>query len=443
LKLQVKLALYNAISKAIIIIAFGMLMPSIIEGVVYDHMDKGLFARSEKLLRMVQRGGLDEIALDQDCSFDNYNIFKEEYVSISPLKVLPHDFGKMHIENAERIIEGDVIKHRVLSQAFIYDNQLYRLEIGEGLSSVDALKYTIRKYTIWILLIVIVVSIFIDLGFVRLILQPFYQIVNEKLKTISHPSKFQEAPVKTNTYEFAYLDSSISQMMQKVKDAFLVEQEFIMNVSHELQTPISILKNRIENILADPKVDDEIKIKMVESQKTLARLSRIIKALLYISKIENEQFIRNESVHLKSCMEDVLSELEEILTDKRITVNAQWHDEFVLPNANMSLVHTLFFNLISNAIKYNKTGGEINITGSLRDQHFILSIADTGVGIEQEQLPLIFDRFKRFRPDDAVSYGLGLPIVKTIANFLHIKLSVESVYGKGSTFQLSFDVHQK
>src|SRR5262245_18542100 len=118
MKLQVKLALYNAISKAIIILAFGLLMPVIIEQVVYNHIDNRLYARSDKLLRMVEKGGLLEIALDQDCSFDNYNIFNEEYVWISPLDRFPQDFGKMHLENAERIIEDEVIKHRVMSQAF-------------------------------------------------------------------------------------------------------------------------------------------------------------------------------------------------------------------------------------------------------------------------------------------------------------------------------------
>jgi len=418
--------------------AFGLFMPGLIEQVVYNHMDNKLHARSEKLLAMIQRGGLDEIALDQDCSFDNYNIFKEEYVSISPLNKLPPDFGKMHIENAERIIENEVIKHRVLSQAFIYDNQLYALEIGEGLTSVDELKHTIRKFSIWILLIVITISIFIDLGFVRLILQPFHKIVNEKLQAIRHPSLFKPDEVKTNTYEFAYLDRSINQMMQKVKDAFVVEQEFITNVSHELQTPISILQNRIENIIADPAVDDEVKIKMVDSQKTLARLSRIIRALLYISKIENEQFVRNETVNIKNCMQDVLEELEDYLTDKQITVNQQWKDDFTLADANRSLVHTLLFNLISNAIKYNKAGGEIRIDAQLQDQNFRLTIADTGLGMESQHLPLIFDRFKRFRPEDSVSYGLGLPIVKTIASFLKIAITVNSEPGKGTTFQLTF-----
>ena len=441
MKLQVKLALYNGISKAIIVLAFGLLMPGVIEQVVFNHIDSRLYARSEKMLRMIQRGGLDEIALDQDCSFDNYNIFKEEYVSISPLNQLPPDFGKLHIENAERVIEGEVLKHRVLSQAFLYDNQLYAMEIGEGLSSVDALKHTIRRFSIWILLIVIGISIFIDLGFVRLILQPFYRIVNSKLKATRHPSAYNPVPVKTNTYEFAYLDRSINTMMQQVKDAFLAEKEFITNVSHELQTPISILQNRLENIIADPQVDDELKIRMVESQKTLLRLSRIIKALLYISKIENEQFIREDSVDLKEIVRDVLGELEDYLADKQIRVRETWDEGHTVQRTNQSLLHTMAFNIVSNAVKYNKEGGEIVIHRQRRLNEYVLTVTDTGVGIEKEQLPLIFDRFKRLRPNEAVGYGLGLPIVQTIARYLDVRLDVASAAGEGTTFSLSFALH--
>ena len=282
MKLQVKLVLYNAISKALIIGAFGVIIPIIIQGIVYNHIDKRLSARLEKMMRMVQIGGLNEISLDQDCSFDSYNVFKEEYVSISPLSGLPGDFGKRTIENTERLIENDVVKHRVLSQAFLYDNQLYEIEIGEGLSTIDQLNDTIRQFTLRILFAVILLSIFLDLGFARILLLPFNRIVNKKLKDVQHPSTFDSTPVKTNTYEFAQLDRSINDMMQKIRETFQIEREFITNVSHELLTPISILQNRIENIINEPGLSNEVLGRLVESQKTLSRLTKIVKALLYI-----------------------------------------------------------------------------------------------------------------------------------------------------------------
>ena len=438
MKLQVKLVLYNAISKAIIILGIGALLPLLIQRVVYNHIDKRLTARLEKTLLMVQKGGLNEITLDQDCSFDNYNIFKEEFVSISPLPRLPLDFGKIRIENSERAIENEFVRHRVLSKAFIFDNQLYEIAIGEGLSAVDQLNLTIRQFTILLLLAVVLLSIFFDLSFARLLLKPFNKIVNEKLKDIQHPASFDPKPISTSTYEFTHLDKSINEMMRQIRETFEMEREFIMNVSHELLTPVSILRNRIENLISDPLLPHDVAVKMVESQKTLSRLTKVVKALLYISKIENEQFLKNESVLIETVMQEVLEELDEWIHSKGITVIGEWKDIFIFSPCNKSLLHTLLYNIITNAIKYNVTNGKIYINGEKADKSFILKIRDTGQGISDDQIPFIFDRYKRFRPADDKSYGLGLPIVKTISAFHRINIKAESENSKGMTFTLQF-----
>ena len=440
MKLQVKLILYNTISKAIIILGIGALLPLLIQKVVYNHIDKRLSARLEKTLLMVQKGGLNEITLDQDCSFDNYNIFKEEFVSISPLPRLPEDFGKIRIENSERSIENESVSHRVLSKAFIYDNQLYEIAIGEGLSAVEQLNLTIKKFTLLLLLTVVLISIFLDLSFARLLLRPFNKIVNEKLRDVKHPASFDPKPIITNTYEFTHLDKSINEMMGQIRETFEMERAFIMNVSHELLTPVSILKNRIENLISDPTLPHEVAVKMVESQKTLSRLTKVVKALLYISKIENEQFLKNESVHIETVMQEVLEELNEWIHSKGITVISEWKDPFIFSPCNKSLLYTLLYNIITNAIKYNETDGKIFISGQKIERSFVLKIRDTGPGIADDQIPFIFDRFKRFRPADDKSYGLGLPIVKTIAAFHGININTENIDAKGMTFILQFPI---
>ena len=437
-KIQVKLSLYNAISKVVIILVIGAIIPVLIQKVAYNHLDKRLEARLEKTMRMVAVGGLDEITLDQDCSFDSYNIFKEEFVSITPLAILPPDFGKYHIENAERKIDEETVKHRVLTQAFVYDNQLYSIAIGEGLSAYDQLNITIRKFTIWIMVAVVVISIFFDLLFARLLLRPFNKIVNEKLRDVQHPSTFDPHPVKTTTTEFSHLDKSINEMMVKIRETFETERQFIMNVSHEILTPISILKNRIENMISDPGIPDSVVERMVDSQKTLSRLTKVVRNLLYISRIENAQYLKNESADLQMIVREIFEELEELTQGKGITVINEWKDEFVFTPCNLSLIHTLLFNLITNAIKYNCESGKITVTGLWEGDFYTVSVTDTGDGISPNQLPFIFDRFKRFRPEDDMSYGLGLPIVKTIADFHGIKVIAQSTLNEGSTFTLKF-----
>ena len=438
MKLQFKLALYNAISKAIIILAIGVLLPRLVQNVVYTDIDRRLTARMDKTERIVERGGIKEIVLDQDCSFESYNIFKEEFLSIAPLPRLPEDFGSIKIANLERSVGNEYVIHRVLSKAILYDNQLYAIEIGEGLSAVSELNVTIRTFILWMLVVIVLISIAIDFGFVTLLLKPFNKIVNEKLRDVRHPSTFNSQPINTTTYEFTHLDRSINEMMRQINEAFELEKEFIMNVSHELLTPVSILRNRIENLLSDPNIPDEIAEKLVDSQKTLSRLTRVVKALLYISKIENDQFAKNESTVLDITVREVLEELEEWIQSKNIVIVNELKDQFEFSPSNKSLLHTLFFNIISNAIKYNCVDGKITISGSKEDNVYKISISDTGVGIPSDQLSFIFERFKRFRPADENSYGLGLPIVKTIAGFHGIDIKAESEKLHGTTFILKF-----
>jgi signal transduction histidine kinase len=439
LKLQLKFVLYNAISKALIVLAIGAFLPIITERVVYNHIDNRLLARSDKILKVIRLGGLNEIMLDEDCSFGNYNIFKEEFVSIEPIHELVNDIGSIKIENTERDFEGEVLKHRVLSESFLFDNQLYDLEIGEGINAVEQMNNTLWYFTLWTLIAVIGISIFLDLGFSRLLMRPFYSIINRKLRNIKHPTLFEPSKVNTNTYEFRYLNDSINDMMQKVKNAFLVEKEFINSASHELLTPVTILQTRFENLIASQTLPDEAADKIVESQKTLMRLSKTVKALLLISKIENAQYLKNESANIKELAEDILMEMSERLNSKSIVVEEEWDADYTMQNCNRALLHILIMNIINNAIKYNKQNGSITLHGAFNENHkFVLKISDTGTGIEKENLKQIFGRFKRFHADDGNSYGLGLPIVKTIADFHGILVTAESVKDVGSTFSIVF-----
>jgi signal transduction histidine kinase len=439
LKFQLKFAIYSAIIKALVILAFGLIMPVIVQKVVYTHIDNRLNARKDMIVKKITLRGLDQALLDESCSYDDYNIFKEEFVHIAPLEVNPNVVPAASIENQIWNIEQtNQQEHRVIRQPFLYDNQWYELFIGEGLSEIDQLKRTISKFTIWLMIIVILVSVFVDIGFVKIMLKPFNRIVSTKLRATKDPTTYDFTPVKSSTNEFNYLDESINELMHKVKDAFAIEKEFISNVSHELLTPISILNNRLENIVGDSNTPHEVSEKIIESQKTLSRLSKIIKALLLISKIENAQYLKNETVELNNLVEEVISEIEERLQQKNIELKKLIYDDFTFSPCNKSLLHTLVFNLINNAIKYNKENGIITITGRRKSHEYLLEIADTGIGIEKNQIDSVFDRFKKLKKGDENSYGLGLPIVKTIAVFHNLKIEVRSEINSGSSFIIHF-----
>jgi signal transduction histidine kinase len=240
-------------------------------------------------------------------------------------------------------------------------------------------------------------------------------------------------PVKTSTSEFKYLDDSINELMRKTRDAFLIEKEFIANVAHELLTPISILQNRFENMLVSHELGEQVEEKVMESLKTLKRLSKIIKALLMISKIENDQFLKQDSVGLDALIDEVCEELEDLISEKQIVLIKSMEPVAPLKAVNRSLLFNMFFNLVNNAIRYNNIGGNIYIRGERLADGYRLQIQDTGIGMDASQINNIFDRFKRFNPADEQGYGLGLPIVKTVSDFHGFTISMESKPMKGAT----------
>jgi len=228
-------------------------------------------------------------------------------------------------------------------------------------------------------------------------------------------------------------------MMETIADKFQKEREFISNASHELMTPISILQSKIENMFEEEDVSDDLKVRLIEMQKILYRLKSITKTMLLISQIENEQFLKEDKVPAAELLQDVYDEISIRLQDKNIGYSIDIPENWNLVNVNKFLLFNLFFNLINNAIKYNNEGGYIKITGTAGHNNFIISIADNGIGIDADAIPFIFNRFKKFRQSlQQDSFGLGLPIVKSIATFHDIDMEVVSVKDIGSTFKLIF-----
>ena len=284
----------------------------------------------------------------------------------------------------------------------------------------------------------VLLTIASDIYFTKYLLSPLNIIVRTKLQNLRSPADFKFPRVKTSTSDFKHLDNSIHEMMERIEQAFQQEREFIANASHELLTPVSILQHKLENLNDHADTSPELQVKFYEMQKTISRLKNIIKTLLLISRIENEQFIKEESVSVKALLEEVLDEIAYRLEDKEIKLNLDLKDDFVCQPCNKSLLFNMFFNLVNNAIKYNKIGGKLCINGQLLPDYYKLEFTDTGVGIEPERLPFIFFRFKKISRGTAESFGLGLPIVQTIANYHQIKIEVTSELNQGSTFRLLF-----
>jgi len=433
LKLKTKLTLFNAISKLVIVTLFVLLLPTVIESINKNYVDSRLVKQKDKLLQIVSEKGIKSYIEDGQ-SYGSYLPLKEEYISLDEVEP---DYYADTIQNEQRLVERDTIDYRILSHTFKAGKKNYLLEIGKSTETIDDTTGPLQNIAFMILLGMILLTILADQVYSNYILGPLSLIIKTKLVGTRFPSFTSYKQVRTSTSDFQHLDLSIHKMIETIERAFQKEREFISNASHELMTPISILQSKIENMFEQEDIADEMKVRMLEMQKILNRLKSITKTLLLISQIENDQFLKEDQISLTALLEDLYEEISIRLQEKNVSFELALSQDVMLTNVNKFLLFNLLFNLVNNAIKYNRPDGSIIITGELLKNYFTINITDTGIGIAEEELPYIFNRFKKIKQSlKQDSFGLGLPIVKSIAAFHEIDISVRSQQDAGSTFTL-------
>jgi two-component system sensor histidine kinase ArlS len=430
LRLKTKLTLFNAISKLVIVILFVLLLPPVIKNINESFTDTKLRKQKDKMLDIIKKSGVDTNL------YAAYSPLKEDYYT---LDVDSLNEGLDTIKNEKRKIEGDTIEYRVLSHNFKAGNKNYLLEIGKSVDTIDETTSPLQNIAFQILVGMVLLTILADQLYTNHLLRPLGLIIKTKLIGRKFPDFGSYVEVKTNTSDFQHLDISIHKMVETIEQTFQKEREFISNASHELMTPISILQSKIENMFEQEDIADEVKVRLLEMQKILNRLKSITKTLLLISQIENEQFLKEDKIAVADMLQQIQDEISVRLQDKGVTYNMQVPTDWIFVNVNKFLLFNLFFNLINNAIKYNRELGDINVTGTIENNVYTISITDTGLGIGATDMPYIFNRFKKLKQSlQQESFGLGLPIVKSIAVFHNIDINVESEKNIGTTFKLTF-----
>jgi len=160
-----------------------------------------------------------------------------------------------------------------------------------------------------------------------------------------------------------------------------------------------------------------------------------------ISKIENNQYEANEAIDFDAIITDLVTDLQDRIEDKELTFHKKIEHHFSF-RGNKTLMHILFYNLIVNAIKYNKPLGTIEIKDGFLNGNYFLSVSDSGIGMDEKQQQKVFKRFARVSSDQE-GMGLGLAIVESIAQFHHIAIEIKSQINVGTTFILLFPNERK
>ena len=436
MKLISKLTLFVTLSKLVVVLLFVFALPYLIGGIARDYTDSYLRQQKEKVLEIVAKNGVNTYLQGED-SYGSYTMLKEEYISLEPAK---KEFNIDTIYTDERIIEEDTLSYRVLTHAFLAGDKKYLMEVGKTTATIDQYNRPLQKIATYVLLNLILLTLIIDLFYTRFLLRPLGRIIRTKISNRKFPFNENSVPIKTTTTDFIFLDTSLINLMQQIHEAFEKEREFTANASHELMTPIGILQNKIENLMGEPEVGQMVQERLIGMHRTLNRLKRIVHSLLLISRIDNDQFSKNEAVSLRELFGDIEEEISHRLTEREITMQLNISEDVVLKGINRDLIFQMMYNLVNNAIRYNKPKGNIVISDKISsDGSCEITISDSGIGIPEEDISTIFNRFKKAnKSEESGGYGLGLSIVKSIADYHGLTIELSSEVNSGTEFIISF-----
>lgn len=242
--------------------------------------------------------------------------------------------------------------------------------------------------------------------------------------------------IKKVEQEKARLRSNLQKAYEELKTLEQLKSDIISNISHELRTPITIIKSAIE--LAMEEENGKRKDELLEiGRKALARQNRTVGNLIDATKIERGALkLKFEVIDLKQVVEAVAQEMLPIAVKSEIKIKTSLQEDLKVKADLEELPHVLL-NLIDNAIKFNRKGGEILIEAKRKEEFAEVSVADNGIGIAKKHLPKIFDRFYQVDASATRAYGgtgLGLAVVREIAEAHGGKIWVESELGRGSKF---------
>lgn len=331
-----------------------------------------------------------------------------------------------------------------LSEKLLYaaqklsDGTVIRLSFAQ--SSVWTLLLGFSAPICVVALIAIIISLYLATRLTRRIIDPVNSIdldnpmkneVYEELEPLMKRIDIQQRQLKADKAE-----------LEKNEE---IRQEFTANVSHELKTPLQAISGYAELIRADMVKTEDVKPFAERIYAESRRLSSLVEDIIDLTKLDNGGYgYQWEETDLYRIAENVVDSLENTAEAEKIKLRLSGQSARIYGVAQ--LLHSIVYNLCDNAIKYNHEGGSVDVSVNRTGDKVILVVKDTGVGIPEDSIGRIFERFYRVdksRSKEVGGTGLGLSIVKHAAKIMDAKIDVKSRENEGTIFTVSFTAEDR
>lgn len=337
-----------------------------------------------------------------------------EYViqknSLLPRKLLnePRDTSLLLIGSPEKL------NFKALTKEYQFNNENYQLTTF--VSSKEFLHLTIKVFTtealVFVLLLIAIVII--NRKSSRLLWRPFHRTLKNAAEyDVVNNQRVQLEP-ETGIAEFNQLNDELTNMIDKVNTAYSNQNDFVENASHEIQTPLAIIRSKLDLLINEPGLTEKSAALLGDITEANDRLSQMNKSLLLLAKIDNNQFPYQEQINVSSLVERILTTYQDHYDDFPSLTKSIVPD--IVITANPALTEILFSNLFKNAVIHNIPSGFIKVR--LSDTEF--SIENSGDAIVEDP-SLLFERFRKGNKESKTT-GLGLSLVQQIAQLYKMNL---------------------
>ncbi|MEP7345373.1 MAG: HAMP domain-containing sensor histidine kinase [Gemmatimonadaceae bacterium] len=319
---------------------------------------------------------------------------------------------------------------------------VFRVVAGLGRSASEAATLELIGAMSLILPLLFALSVLASYVIAGKAVQPIDVIRTEVEAITDGRSLHRRLAIESGGDEMARLTHTLNDMIGRLETSFGALRRFTADASHELKTPLAVLRADVERAMHSPPNGNEQLIALEEALQETTRMADLVESLLTLARADEGRFdLHREPIPLEPLMRDVFETAVILGEDAELDVRMPVVQESTVLGDRTRL-RQLFLNLVTNAIKYTQRGGEVELTLSRDDEYAVFSVRDTGIGIAAADLPYVFERFwradrVRSRATERGGFGLGLSISQWIAHAHGGTLTVQSRLNRGSTFTVT------
>jgi signal transduction histidine kinase len=401
---------------------FFSLFAFTVGGIIFYHLLDRIFdERIEEDLRT------EKLLIQHEINhFDSLPDYQSVYGHLLQLRLFDHP--RKYLERLQDTVMFDMkledfrLYRHLRVESTTEDGKGYIVNLFKPLDNRKMLTEDIIFSLIILLLILSAFLIFMNNVIIRRVWVPFYRTLHAlNLYDLNARTPLQLS--RTDIREFRLLNETLNKMSEKIIQDYQNLKEFNENAAHELQTPLAVIKSKLDLLIQHEQMD-ESQLNLIHSvYEATSRISRLNQGLLLISRIQNNQFNLSEEINFEIIIDNALEHFREMIELQGIRVTKKCHQPMI-SYMDPTLAEILINNLISNAIRHNLQGGSIHITMDAK----IFSITNTGLSLNVDPRKL-FDRFRK-SDERSESVGLGLSIVHRICALY--KLTASYFYKDGS-----------